>query len=215
MPIIVDDEVVGALTAGSRSPRHFGPEETAVMQRLARQASVALENARLHESLRALSLTDPLTGLPNRRRLQLHLEHEVAAARRGRRLAVVVFDIDNFKTVNDTLGHLTGDEILRAFGELLDEENRTMNLVGRFGGDEFVSVLSDSGRDGARQYIERVQSTIAHDPVLAKHQVSVSMGVAEFEREEMRSVDDLFRAADMDMYRVKAERRSASENASI
>jgi diguanylate cyclase (GGDEF)-like protein len=214
VPIIVDEEVVGALTAGSRRPRHFGPEETAVMQRLARQASVALENARLHESLRALSLTDPLTGIANRRRLQLHLEQEVAAARRGRRLSVVVFDIDNFKTVNDTLGHLVGDQILQAFGELLMEENRTMNLVGRYGGDEFVSVLSDSGMDGARLYLDRVQSTVEQDPALAEHQVSVSMGVAEFDREEMRSVADLLQAADMDMYRAKAERRSASQTAS-
>jgi diguanylate cyclase (GGDEF)-like protein len=179
------------------------------MQRLARQASVALENARLHETLRALSLTDPLTGLPNRRRLQLHLEQEVAAARRGRRLTVVVFDIDNFKAVNDNLGHVTGDDILRAFAELLIDENRTMNLVGRYGGDEFVSVLSDSGQEGAQQYIARVQNALGRSPQLSPHQVTVSMGVAEFDTDEMRSVDDLLRAADVDMYRVKAERRAA------
>ncbi|MEX2466746.1 MAG: sensor domain-containing diguanylate cyclase [Gemmatimonadota bacterium] len=210
VPITVDDEVVGALAAGSRQPRRFGSEETAVLMRLARQASVALENARLHETLRALSLTDPLTALPNRRRLQLHLEQEVAAARRGRPLTVVIFDIDDFKRVNDTQGHVTGDDILRAFAEVLVDENRAMNLVGRYGGDEFVSVLSDSDREGARQYIGRVQSRVARDPAMAPYHISVSMGVAAFDPDEMRSVDDLLRAADDDMYRVKAERRKAA-----
>lgn len=209
VPITVDDEVVGALASGSRQPRWFGSEETAVLVRLARQASVALENARLHESLRALSLTDPLTALPNRRRLQLHLEQEVAAARRGRPLTVVVFDIDKFKHVNDTKGHITGDEILRAFADVLVDENRAMNLVGRYGGDEFVSVLSDSDEVGAKQYLARVHARVVRDPAMSPHQVSVSMGVAKFDPEQMRSVDDLLRAADEDMYRVKAERRHA------
>lgn len=213
VPITVDGNVVGALASGSRQPRRFGTEETAVLVRLARQASVALENARLHESLRALSLTDPLTALPNRRRLQLHLEQEVAAARRGRPLTVVVFDIDNFKHINDTKGHITGDDILRAFSEVLIEENRAMNLVGRYGGDEFVSVLSDSDREGAVQYLARVRARVARNPDLSPHQISVSMGVAKFEPGEMRSVDDLLRAADEDMYRVKAERRQARQAA--
>jgi len=209
VPITVDEEVVGALAAGSRQPRRFGSDETAVLQRLARQASVALENARLHESLRALSLTDPLTGLPNRRRLQLHLEQEVAAARRGRRLTLVVFDIDNFKIVNDTEGHLVGDDILTAFARILVEENRAMNLVGRFGGDEFVSVLSDSDLDGGTQYLARVQARVATDPTLVPHGVQVSMGIAEFDLHEMRSVGDLVSAADLDMYRAKSARRAA------
>ncbi|MDZ7778637.1 MAG: sensor domain-containing diguanylate cyclase [Gemmatimonadota bacterium] len=208
VPIVVEDEVVGALVAGSRQPRDFGAEESAVLQRLARQASVALENARLHETLRALSLTDPLTGLPNRRRLQLHLEQEVAAARRGRPLTVVVFDIDNFKRVNDAEGHLVGDDILRSFAHVLVEENRAMNLVGRYGGDEFVSVLSDSDREGAKQYLARVQDRLESHAQLAPHDVSVSMGIAEFDSEEMQSVEELLSVADLDMYRIKAERRA-------
>ena len=214
VPITVDDEVVGALASGSRQPRRFGAEETAVLVRLARQASVALENARLHESLRALSLTDPLTALPNRRRLQLHLEQEAAAARRGRPLTVVVFDIDNFKHINDTRGHVTGDDMLRAFADILIDENRAMNLVGRYGGDEFVSVLSDSDEAGAQHYLERVRARIARHPELQPHQISVSMGVASFDPKAMKTVDELLRAADDDMYRVKAERRARQAAAS-
>jgi len=210
VPITVDDEVVGVLAAGSREPRHFGSEETAILQRLARQASVALGNARLHETLQALSLTDPLTGLPNRRRLQLHLEQEVAAARRGRARSVAIVDLDNFKQINDTIGHLAGDDVLRAFAHILIDENRTMNLVGRYGGDEFVSVLSDSDEAGARRYMERVEERVAEDPVLAPRGVTVSIGVAHFDRDTMSSGDELLRAADIDLYRTKSTRRGAS-----
>ncbi|HIF06857.1 MAG TPA: diguanylate cyclase, partial [Gemmatimonadetes bacterium] len=92
-PLLMGGKVAGILTACSRRPRHFSEGDSAVLQRLASQAVVALENARLHTNLQALSLTDPLTGLPNRRRLQIHLEKEVAAGRRGRSLVVVIFDL--------------------------------------------------------------------------------------------------------------------------
>ncbi len=204
--LIVGGEVAGVLTAGSRTARRFTADDTAVLQRLASQASVALENARLHASLQALSLTDPLTGLPNRRRLQIHLDTEVAAARRGRSLAVAVFDVDDFKHYNDTLGHLMGDDILRAFAQILDEENRAMNLVSRYGGDEFIAILSDSHIDGARLYVRRVTERVASDPIMAPLGVTVSSGLAEFDRASMKTMDDIIHAADSDMYRRKNER---------
>jgi diguanylate cyclase (GGDEF)-like protein len=214
VPLLVGGRVAGILTAGNRKARHFTKDDTAVLQRLASQASVALENARLHSNLQALSLTDPLTGLPNRRRLQIHMDKEVAAARRGRNLVVVVFDMDDFKRYNDTLGHLAGDDILRAFAQILDEENRAMNLVARYGGDEFVSILSDADMDGARLYIRRVTDRVAGDPIMAEKGVTVSIGMAEFDRASMKTMDDVVQAADTDMYRVKGlrtkRRRAAS-----
>jgi diguanylate cyclase (GGDEF)-like protein len=208
VPLILGGQVEGVLTAGSLQPRRFGKEEIAVLQRLASQASVALGNARLHANLHALSLTDPLTGLPNRRRLQIHLDHEVAAARRGRPMALAVFDIDKFKHYNDTFGHIAGDEILKALGQVLTIENRAMNVVARYGGDEFVSVLSETDLEGARHFVERVQASIAQNETLTKFGISISIGCAEFEPETMASVNDVLRAADADMYEAKARRHA-------
>lgn len=206
-PLILGGKVEGILTAGSRQPRRFGREDIGVLQRLASQVSIALSNARLHANLHALSLTDPLTGLPNRRRLQIHLDHEVAAARRGRPMSLAVFDIDRFKHYNDTFGHIAGDEILKAVGAVLSQENRAMNVVARYGGDEFVSVLSETGVEGARNFVERVQAHLERDETLSKFGISMSVGCAEFDPETMASVNDVLRAADADMYEDKARRQ--------
>ena len=206
VPLVVGSEVVGALAACSNRDSFFADDETRVLLRLANQASVALENARLHSSLQALSLTDPLTGLPNRRHLNIHLEREVTAARRGRNLVICIHDLDNFKGYNDSFGHLAGDDALRAFGQILVEENRSMNLVARFGGDEFVSVLSESTVGGARIYVSRVKARVARDPILASAPITASTELAAFDREDMKTPEDIIRAADAELYGMKGER---------
>ena len=210
VPLLVGQDVAGFLTAGSRIPGHFTPRDIEVVSRLASQASVALENARLHQSLQALSLTDPLTGLPNRRHMKIHLEREVAAARRGRELVLVIFDLDNFKIFNDSQGHLAGDDALRAFAQILADENRAMNLVARYGGDEFISILSESRLDGAQLYLARVRARMDADPILGPSGISVSCGLARFDAEEMRSGEDLIQAADDHLYTFKGARDRAT-----
>jgi diguanylate cyclase (GGDEF)-like protein len=209
-PLIVGGNVGGLLWGGSRGGRAFSQEDARTLQRLASQASLALENARLHTNLQALSLTDPLTGLANRRHLQIHLEREVAAARRGRPVAAVIMDLDDFKRHNDTEGHVVGDQILRSFARILEDENRSSNLVARYGGDEFVSVLSDSRAEGARLFVSRVREAVAADPLLARYSVTVSAGLAVFEPARMGTGEDLLSAADADLYRHKAERTRAA-----
>lgn len=206
VPLVLDQTVVGALAVGSSEIRAFAADDIRVLQRLAGQASVALGNAELHANVQALSLTDHLTGLPNRRHLQLHLEREVAAARRGRTLSLVLFDIDDFKRYNDTLGHIVGDQILKAFSRVLEIENRAMNLVARYGGDEFVTVLSESDPEGAEGYITRVNDRVSRDRMLAPHGVSVSWGIASFAADAMVTVDELIQAADESMYALKEGR---------
>jgi len=208
VPLVAGDGVLGALSVGSLEPRFFSDDDTRLLTRLANHGAVAIQNARLHSTLQALSLTDPLTRLPNRRHLELHLEREFAAARRGRRLSVVLFDLNDFKPFNDHYGHLAGDAVLQSVGEVLSGETRAMNLVARYGGDEFLAVLSDTPAEGARQHADRVAEKIRAHPGLGGVGVSVSSGIAEFVP-SMRSVLELVGAADRDLYRVKGIKNGA------
>lgn len=205
-PLQGPDRTIGALCVTSVRERRFRATEAGLLQRLAGHAAVALENARLHQALQTLSLTDPLTGLPNRRQLEVHLSREFAAAERGRNLAVVLFDVDRFKEYNDMAGHVAGDRALQAVARVLDEETRAMNLVARYGGDEFLAVLSDTGAKGARQHAQRVHAGVARDRELRERGITLSSGTAVY-RPEMERVEDLIRAADQDMYRSKAARQ--------
>ncbi len=207
VPLVLDNEVAGGLSAAKLGPAGIGKAEVDLLLRLASQASVALVNARLHESIQALSLTDPLTDLPNRRHMDMHLQREVAAARRGRNVCVVLFDLDDFKAHNDQLGHVVGDQILRRFGRVLLGETRAMNLAARYGGDEFISILTELPREGAELHAHRVVARVRGDPELSRYGVSVSYGIGEFDPSTMFEVEDLVRAADAQLYQAKVERR--------
>lgn len=209
-PLILDDEVAGGLSAGKLSADGMRQADVDLIQRLASQASVALANARLHADIQALSLTDPLTSLPNRRHLDIHLDREVAAARRGRSVCVVLFDLDDFKRHNDELGHVVGDQILRSFGRVLMGETRAMNLAARYGGDEFISVLTENARRGAEIHAGRVVARVANDPDLARYGVSVSYGIGQFDPATMFESEDLIRDADQNLYDAKLRRRDES-----
>lgn len=148
-----------------------------------------------------LALTDPLTGLPNRRHARLFLEKEFAAAQRGRELAVVLFDIDRFKDYNDRNGHAAGDAVLRGFAEVLNYTTRRMNLSARYGGEEFISMLSGSDEDGTLVFIDRVRERL-RKAQLPGGSVTVSAGLATY-HPGMQTADDLVAAADQALYEAK------------
>ncbi len=148
-----------------------------------------------------LALIDRLTGLPNRRHADMVLEHEFAAARRGARIAVVLFDLDHFKAVNDRFGHPVGDSVLRDFGRVLAANTRKENLTARFGGEEFVSVLRDSTADDAVTFAQRVLDQL-RDRTYPWGKVTASAGVAIYDP-AMMSHEFLIGAADRALYRAK------------
>ncbi|GMR11924.1 MAG: hypothetical protein BMS9Abin29_0110 [Gemmatimonadota bacterium] len=157
------------------------------------------------QEAQALAYTDNLTHLPNRRRVQIVLENEFAAAMRGRPLAVVLFDLDNFKEYNDHYGHAAGDEALRIFGGVLLETTRQMNISGRFGGEEFLSVLAESSSDGAMVFAERVRASL-RAAGLGRGPLTVSAGVAGYHT-GIKTPDELLAGADHALYRSKREGR--------
>jgi diguanylate cyclase (GGDEF)-like protein len=184
-----------------REERIFEPEDWDVLRALALQAEMALRRVRLIESVRSLSLTDPLTGLGNRRHMEVVMAHAWAAARRGEPLAVMALDLDGFKEVNDARGHDAGDELLCSVGLALRTEARGSDVVVRYGGDEFLVILPGGSVDGALALAERVRRRV-------DGRIGISAGVAAY-APEMEAPDHLIREADRRLYEAKARRRPA------
>lgn len=147
------------------------------------------------------ALMDALTGLPNRRHADMALDGEFAAAMRGRRLVVVLFDLDRFKRINDRYGHDAGDAALRAFAEVLRRNTRRMDLTARFGGEEFISILGDCELSEAVRFADRVREE-TRALTTAVGPLTVSAGVAGFEQ-GMGSHEVLVAAADRAVYAAK------------
>lgn len=161
---------------------------------------------RERERAMRLAFTDDLTGLPNRRHFNMIMEYEFAAARRGRSLVVVVFDLDHFKSFNDRFGHGEGDEVLRGVSEVLRQQTRKMHLSARIGGEEFVTVLGDAVPDGAKLFVARVQAALT-ELTFRGEKVTLSAGLAAY-RPGMESAQELINAADAALYRAKTEGRN-------
>jgi diguanylate cyclase (GGDEF)-like protein len=181
-----------------REERIFEPEDWDVLRALALQAQMALGRVRLMESVRSLSLTDPLTGLGNRRHMEVVMEHAWAAARRGDPLVVMALDLDGFKEVNDARGHDAGDQLLRAVAAALRAEARGSDVTVRYGGDEFLVILPGSSVDGAHTLAERVRRRL-------NDRVGISAGVAAY-APEMATPEHLIREADRRLYEAKGLR---------
>lgn len=174
----------------------------------------ALETTRAdNRRLEALATTDPLTRVLNRRALLDRLNAEVDRVRRFKGvLTLLVLDVDHFKPINDTYGHLAGDSVLRQLGALLEDAMRSVDIVARYGGEEFVMLLPETNRDGAILFAERVRERIAatlfdvglEQPV----HLTVSIGIASFPAPRVTTTEDLFARADEALYRAKSGGRN-------
>ena len=208
-PLRVKDRTIGAMTVDtSRDQVHFPQEEVDTLAAVAKQAAIVIENARLHERLEEQATTDPLTGLYNHRHIHERLEEEFArASRSGRRLAVMMLDMDNLKFFNDSCGHLVGDDSLRFAAGLFSKALRVSDILGRYGGDEFLAILPETGRERAEQVGQRIVSLLAEHPFSMvdsgqRVPLGVSIGVACYPDDGV-GTRELLALADAALYEAK------------
>ena len=203
VPLVGDqDEPLGFLSVYGRGTEQLSERTLGDLELLALRAAPAIDNARRYGEARQLADTDALTGLHNRRTFHETLAREVARAQRyGRDLGLIVLDLDDFKQVNDTYGHLAGDAVLAEVGERLRSVARTADVACRIGGEEFAVILPESGLAEAEALYHRLASAISTRPISEVGAVRFSAGIGEL-RPEDDSVS-LFERADRSLYTAK------------
>lgn len=207
VPLPHNGEVLGHLAVFTRRAGNgFADEPIDQLEELALRAAPAIENARRFREARQLADLDALTGLHNRRYFHETLAREVARAHRyDRKLSLIVLDLDDFKAVNDRIGHLAGDAVLAEAAERMRSVVRSADVPCRVGGDEFGVILPESSLLDAEQLCRRIQHAVAAQPLGQAGTLYVSAGVAELaEREDSRT---FFQRADDALYRAKESGR--------
>src|SRR5438309_6236907 len=200
IPMTYGESLLGVLNVESREENAFSEQDVLIMSTLADLLATALHNAFIFQKLQQQSITDGLTGIKTRRFFWEALTSEwKRASRSGRPFSVVLIDLDKFKEVNDTFGHLEGDLVLARVGRLLEQRCRQSNVVARYGGDEFIILMPETGVEQARSLAERLRLWLAQDAMLAEHAITGSFGVASFPAHGF-SAEDIIRVADAGMY---------------
>lgn len=215
LPVILRNQVIGTLfLRTAKALRLHSPRELKLCQVIADLAGTALQNAHTYESLELnvahleqLTLLDDLTGLPNRRFLRRRMEEEFTRAQRHRYpLACVLYDLDNFKQVNDQWGHARGDEVLQQVAQLLQVNVRASDVVARYGGEEFLVLLPMTDEPGALAEARRICRVIRAHPLAGPARgirLSASAGVGIYPGPDIRTAEDLLYQADRALYRAK------------
>ncbi len=211
VPLVAHGEMIGLLYIESEDRATFSEERTRFIRIVAEQASLAIANLKLQETLRYQSIRDPLTKLFNRRYMEATLEREISRARRQKQpLSVIMADIDHFKKFNDTYGHEAGDAVLMEFGKLLAQHARSEDVACRLGGEEFILLLPGADMDCARERAELLcritrQMAVQHNRE-ALGNVTVSLGVACYP-EHGELPESLLNLADVMLYQAKRNGR--------
>jgi diguanylate cyclase (GGDEF)-like protein len=207
LPLVAKGQSIGLVELLSKQKVVLEESRLELARTMANEAAIALENARLYEDARDLADRDPLTGFYNHRYLHERLGEEVVRAQRSKQpLSVLMIDLDDFKLVNDTFGHLFGDRLLVWIAERIRSTLRLSDVPARYGGDEFALILPDADIDSARIAAERILQTFETEGFAADGRgpvpVSMSIGVASHPVDG-RTATELIAAADRGLYRVK------------
>ena len=211
VPLIVGDKVIGMLAVDNTKPDFFTADHARLVAAFADQVALAIQNARLFGEVQQLASTDSLTGLHNRRHFMELAKREFGRARRyDRPLTAIMMDIDRFKDVNDTYGHAVGDQTLKIVADRCRKTVRDIDILGRYGGDEFAALLLETDIDGARIVAERLRRCVVEPPIVVgggKLVVAVSVGVAVLDK-TCTALDTLLVRADQALYIAKQAGRN-------
>jgi diguanylate cyclase (GGDEF)-like protein/putative nucleotidyltransferase with HDIG domain len=203
LPLVVKNEAIGSLIIASREPNAYTPGQVRLLERLALQIAVSVENSRLYARAEQRARIDELTGLFNRRHFDESVKLEIDRHARYRSMLSLVFlDLDFFKAYNDNQGHTAGDRILELVGRVLDGALRNTDLAFRYGGDEFAIILPQSAANEAFMVAERVRGRIAAEMSKKEINISASLGLASWPSDGVTS-DELVNAADRALYYAK------------
>jgi two-component system cell cycle response regulator len=219
LPLIRRNSLIGWLSLGSLDAQRFTPSMGSdILQHRASIVAICIENVINNERLQHIGLTDPLTGVNNRRYVERRLLEEVGRTRRhGYALSAMYIDLDHFKKVNDTYGHQGGDEVLCEVAARIKAELRLSDALGRFGGEEFVVLLIDAPHDAAIAVAERIRTSVGNMPLILSAgeelQATVSIGVSTLEQLDRKDdvatvAQQLLARADEALYRAKKDGRN-------
>lgn len=205
VPMIVQEKTIGLMAIDSKQPNGFSEQDIMVASEFANQVAIALENARILHETQTQAITDALTGIYNRRGLFQMGEFEFQRARRIQRpFSIMMFDIDHFKKINDTYGHAVGDQILQQLAQRCAKTSRATDLVGRYGGEEFVILLTETNLEAAKIIGERLRQSIQSTPFHTESGeliITTSIGVTESIPTD--TLTTLIKRADAALYKAK------------
>ena len=223
VPLLVHDRVIGMLALDSNNPDQFNTEHSRLVSAFAAQVAIALDNANLYEETHRLAITDSLTDIYNRRQFMQLAQQELHRARRYQRpVSIIMMDIDHFKKVNDTYGHLIGDQVLHDIAQICKNDLREMDIIGRYGGEEFAILLPEtpSFLDGTKTENADIPSakTVAErlcqllndtllETIKGTISVTASFGIVGMEK-DMDKIETLLDRADTALYIAKQRGRN-------
>lgn len=208
VPLVFQSRIMGVLYLDDFVPREFDRDKLNLLSILASFAAMAINNATLHKRTKLMAITDSLTGLHNHRYFKQYFKQEMGRAKRYHKpFSIIMMDVDDFKSYNDSFGHATGDELLATLGSLILDTIRGVDVAFRYGGEEFIVLLPETTLEKAILAAERLRDSIQKGTAKrlasgASRGVTISIGVASYP-ENSDKMDELFNIVDSLLYRAK------------